>query len=355
MRDLEEKSFLLLLAAVSLAFAWLLWPFSGAILWGVVFAIVFAPLYRWLFAVTRQRRNIAALAAVILILLIVILPLLALGTLVVREGVGVYSRIASGEVNLGRFFREVFEALPPWASATLDRFGLADFEGVQQRLTAALARGSQLLASTALNIGQNTLDFVVSFFIALYLLFFLLRDGDAVLAHLRDAIPLQPEQRRELFGRFTTVIRATVKGSIVIAVVQGTLGGGIFWLLGIPSAILWGAVMAALSLLPAVGAALVWLPVGVYFLATGAVWQGVVLIAYGVLVISMVDNVLRPVLVGKDTQMPDYLVLLSTLGGIAVLGVNGLVIGPVIAALFLAAWDLFVTQRRRTEDDEPSA
>jgi predicted PurR-regulated permease PerM len=131
-----------------------------------------------------------------------------------------------------------------------------------------------------------------------------------------------------------------IKGNILVAALQGALGGIIFWLLGIHAPVLWGVVMALLSLLPAVGAALVWLPVAIYFLATGSVWQGVLLIGYGALVISLVDNFLRPFLVGKDTKMPDYLVLISTLGGIAAFGLNGFVIGPVIAAMFIAVWDL---------------
>ena len=138
-----------------------------------------------------------------------------------------------------------------------------------------------------------------------------------------------------------------------MALVQGALGGLILWLLGIGGPVLWGALMAVLSLLPAVGAAIVWLPVAVYLLATGAVWKGVVLIAYGMLVIGLIDNILRPILVGKDTQMPDYLVLISTLGGIATMGLNGFVIGPVIAALFITLWD-FVSASRAERGLDPA-
>jgi predicted PurR-regulated permease PerM len=180
----------------------------------------------------------------------------------------------------------------------------------------------------------------------LYLLFFLLRDSDSLLRQLRAAIPLRPDRLVALAEKFTVVIRATVKGNIVVAIVQGALGGLIFWLLGIHGPVMWAVVMAVLSLLPAVGAALVWLPVAVYLLATGSVWQGLGLIAFGVLVIGLVDNVLRPLLVGKDTRMPDYVVLISTLGGIAIFGVNGFVIGPVIAAMFIAVWGIFASSRQ---------
>jgi predicted PurR-regulated permease PerM len=158
---------------------------------------------------------------------------------------------------------------------------------------------------------------------------------------------LHAHQQRELFSSFTTVIRATVKGNVVVAIVQGALGGLIFWFLGVHAAVLWAVVMAFLSLLPAVGSALVWLPVAIYFLVTGATWQGIVLIAFGVLVIGLVDNVLRPILVGKDTKIPDYVVLISTLGGMAIFGLNGFVIGPVIAAMFMAVWDIFASSRTR--------
>lgn len=206
-------------------------------------------------------------------------------------------------------------------------------------------KGFQFFAAHAFNVGQNTFDFIVSFFIMLYLLFFLLRDGSELSKNIRDAIPLQEELQRNLSSKFTNVIRATVKGNIVVAILQGALGGLIFWFLGIHAPVLWAVVMAFLSLLPAVGTALIWLPVAIYFLVTGATWKGVVLIAYGVLVIGLVDNILRPILVGKDTKMPDYVVLISTLGGMAIFGLNGFVIGPVIAAMFMAVWDIVATSR----------
>lgn len=347
---LEDKTFLLLIIAVSLAFAWILWPFSGAVFWATVLAIMFVPLYRRLSGAMRQKRTLAALATVIIVLMMVILPLALMAALLVQEGVGVYERIRSGELNIGQYFQQVFSALPAWVTHLLDRFGLTNFDAMQERLSASLMQGSQFLATQAFNIGQNTFDFIVNLFIVLYLLFFLLRDGDDLFKLIKDAIPLRAEQQRELFDKFRTVIRATVKGNIVVAVVQGALGGLIFWFLGVHAAVLWGVLMAFLSLLPAVGAGLVWLPVAIYFLVTGALWQGVVLIAFGVLVIGLVDNILRPILVGKDTKMPDYVVLIATLGGMAIFGLNGFVIGPVIAAMFMAVWDIFSTSRSGDED-----
>jgi predicted PurR-regulated permease PerM len=219
---------------------------------------------------------------------------------------------------------------------------------IQEKLTESLKEGSQAIAGGALSFGQNTFDFIVSLFVMLYLLFFLLRDGDALVRRIRAAVPLRSEQQRELLEKFTVVTRATVKGNIVVAAVQGALGGLAFWVLGVHAPVLWGVLMALLSLLPAIGAAIVWLPVAIYLLAAGQTWQGVALIAFGAIVIGLVDNVLRPILVGKDTRMPDYIVLISTLGGIALFGVNGFIVGPVIAAMFMAAWDIFAA-RRTTE------
>jgi predicted PurR-regulated permease PerM len=351
MRTLEDKTFLLLIIAISLAFAWILWPFYGAVLWGTVLAIVFAPLYRRLSRSMRQRRNLAALATVMIIVVIVILPLTLITASLVQEASGVYEKFQSGELNLARNFQQVVDALPTWVANLLDRFGLTNLAEVQERLSAGLMKGSQFLATQALNIGQTTFELVVRLFVMLYLLFFLLRDGDKLFRIIKDAVPLRAEQQRALFSKFATVIRATVKGTIVVAVLQGALGGLIFWFLGIRAALLWAVLMAFLSLLPAVGAALVWLPVAIYFVVTGAVWQGLVLVAYGVLVIGLVDNLLRPILVGTDTKMPDYVVLISTLGGIEIFGVNGIVLGPLIAAMFTVVWDIFSASRQSAQDD----
>jgi predicted PurR-regulated permease PerM len=350
MRTLEDKTFLLLIIAVSLAFAWILWPFYGAVLWGAVLAIVFAPLYRRLSLSMRQQRNLAALATVMIIVVIVILPLTLITASLVQEASGLYEKFQSGELNLAGNFQQIVDTLPTWAANLLDRFGLTNLAGVQERLSAGLMKGSQFLAAQALNIGQITFELIVRLFVMLYLLFFLLRDGDELFRIIKDAVPLRAKQQRAIFNKFATVIRATVKGTIVVAVLQGALGGLIFWFLGVRAPLLWAVLMAFLSLLPAVGAALVWLPVAIYFVATGAVWQGLVLMAYGVLVIGLVDNLLRPILVGTDTKMPDYVVLISTLGGIEIFGINGIVLGPLIAAMFMVVWDIFSTSRSAQND-----
>jgi len=352
---LEKRVFLLLLLLVSVAFLWVLWPLYGAVFWGAIFALIFTPLFLRLLKAMKGRRTLAALSAVGIILVLVIIPLALIGVLLMQEASAVYQRVQSGELSFASYFQQVFNALPGWVTGLLERFGMNSTGVIQDRLSQALSRGSQFIAAQALSIGQNAFDFVVSFFVMLYLLFFLLRDGAALARRIHESVPLEADIKHDLAVKFVTVIRATVKGNVLVAALQGALGGLIFWLLGIHAPVLWGTLMAFLSLLPAVGAALVWVPVAIYFLVTGAIWQGLALIAFGVLVIGLVDNILRPVLVGKDTKMPDYVVLVSTLGGMSLFGLNGFVIGPVIAAMFMAVWHLFAKARETQEPDQPSA
>lgn len=335
---------------VTVAFGWILLPFYGAVFWGSVLAIIFTPFHRRLLAVMNQRQNLAALTTLLLCLIIVILPVTIMTISLLQEGAIVYQGIRSGQLNFGAYFQQIMGAMPPWVTNVLDRLGLTNISELQDMLSTGALQGSQFIAMHALSIGQNAFEFVISFGIMLYLLFFLLRDGAALSIRIKQAIPLSMEHKRHLFSKFTTVIRATVKGNVVVAAAQGTLGGIMFSFLGIQGALLWGFVMAFLSLLPAVGAGLIWVPVAIYFLFTGAVWQGVTLIAFGVLVIGLVDNILRPILVGRDTKIPDYVILISTLGGMVLFGLNGFVIGPVIAALFIAAWDLFSASKEAPAD-----
>lgn len=341
----EERTFLFLLLILSVGFGAILWPFAGAILWALVIATVFRPLFQRLASALQQKRTLAAVTTLALIVVTVILPLSLISRALVQEGLSTYQRIQSGELDFARYFQRLLEALPTWITNLLDRLGLTSVELVEQRLSTVLTKGIQLLAGKVLSLGQNTMEFIVSLSIMLYLLFFLLRDGDDLAQRITGAIPLRPELQRKLAGRFTTVLRATVKGNLVVAIVQGGLGGLIFWILGLNAPVLWGAFMAVLSLLPAVGTGLVWFPTAVYLVVTGETAKGIILAAYGLLVIGSVDNVLRPILVGKDTQMPDYIILLSTLGGLATFGFNGFVIGPMIAAMFITVWDIFVTHR----------
>lgn len=341
----ENRALLLLLVAVTLALAlalgWILLPFYGTLLWASIIALLFAPVYRRL----RDRRTAAALLTLLVAVVLVIVPFALLSGALAREAMGVYDRVQSGQWDPGLAFHRMLEVLPAWVREELSRLGLVDLDTLQRPLSAMVSQASQFIAARALGVGQDTFEFIAQLFITIYVAFFLIRDGASLVGAIRRAIPLTDEHKKDLIDKFATVIRATVKGNLVVAAVQGALGGLAFWFLGVRAALLGGVLMAFLSLLPAVGAALVWFPVAVYFFVTGAVWQAVVLTAYGVLVIGLVDNLLRPVLVGKDTRMPDFVVMITTLGGMAVFGLNGFVLGPTIAAMFIAVWHIHTLRR----------
>jgi predicted PurR-regulated permease PerM len=353
--QLERGAFLLLLTAVTVAFCWVLLPFAGAVMWSVALAILFTPVYRRLVRRMGGRNNVAALITLTAALVIVIIPLIVVAVSLVSEAGNVSHRMRSGELSFTRYLQQMIDAMPRWVLDLLGRVGLGDLQAMLDKVAQGAAAASQRIAGHALSVGQNTFEFLVSFGLMLYMLFFLLRDGAKVSAAIRNALPLAKPHANFLLNKFTTVIRATIKGNIVVAVVQGLIGAVTFWALDVQGAMLWGVVMTVLSLLPAVGAALIWGPVAIYFLATGGVWQGVTLILVGVFIIGLVDNVLRPVLVGKDTQMPDYIVLMSTVGGLALFGINGFVIGPVIAAMFMAAWHVFATTQNEDDEGAPPA
>jgi len=272
---------------------------------------------------------------------VVVIP----GTLILaalaNEAAGLYTRISTREFDPGTMLAQLQGALPSFVWKVLAALDLGDMAQLQSRLTSFLLEFSKTVANRAIIIGQNTAQFVISLGVMLYLLFFLFRDGVALAARIRKASPLGARETDQLLDKFTSVMKATVKGNVTIAAIQGVIGGVTFWMLGIQAALLWGVLMAVLSLLPAVGAGLVWVPAAAYLLLTGAYLKGAILLAIGTLVISTVDNLLRPPLVGKGTMLPDYAVLISTVGGLSLIGMNGFVLGPLIVALFVAAWSLF--------------
>jgi predicted PurR-regulated permease PerM len=350
-RDLEDKTLLFLVVAGTLAFGIVLWPFYGAILWATILAILFEPLNRHVARRMPRWPSLAALTTVVVILVVVILPVALIANLAVREGITVYQGLQSGEIRFDVDLSGIRDLLPTWLTSLPDRLGLQNVGALRDRLGAALMESGGFLAGKALNIGQRTISFVVSLFVMLYLLFFLLREGRALTTTIVEAVPLRAGQLRAVAEKFTVAIHSILKGTLVVALVQGTLGGLIFLILGLHAPVLWGAVMAVFSLLPILGTGLVWVPAAVYLLLTGAIWQGIVLLAYGVTVISLVDNILRPMLIGQETKIPDYVVLISTLGGLVVFGANGFVLGPVIAALFMALWSVFANAGLRSEDE----
>ena len=348
---LRRAAFLLLLALVTVAFFWIISPFFGAVFWAMVLALMFMPVHRRLCARLRGRDTLAALGTLLFCMVIVVVPMIFVVGAMVDEATGFTQRLRTGEFNPRTYFEQIQNALPGWSRDLLGRFGLFNAQDVVDKLTAAVVQGGQALTTRALAIGQNTLMLLVDLGIMLYLLFFFLRDGRDLAQTIRRAVPMQRQHTDFLLSKFATVVRATVKGTVVVALVQGMLGGVAFAFLGIHGAVLWGVVMSVLSLLPAIGAALVWAPVAIYLIATGSMIEGLGLAAWGAGVMGMVDNLLRPILVGKETKLPDYLVLLSTIGGLSIFGVNGFLIGPAIAALFVATWALFSHEEGATPED----
>jgi len=328
----------LLLFLVTAAFIWLIWGFVQPVFWAVALGIVVYPVHDRLKQRLGQRETLAATASVLLVILIVVLPLAGIVTAVTGEAAGLYDRLTSGEIDLQRALTWIQERVPALSSA-LESAGI-EVARLQSQLSSSAVEVSRFIASQALAIGQDTLRVTVFFFLMVYLLFFFLRDGQRILDGLVHALPLGDERERHLLERFAEVSRATIKGSLVVGVVQGTIGGIAFAFLGIGAPVLWGVVMALLSIIPAVGPGLVWLPAAVILIANGRIVAGIALIVVGFLIIGLVDNLLRPLLVGRDTRMPDYLILLSTLGGLTAFGLAGIVIGPIIAAFFLSVWEM---------------
>lgn len=351
LRNLESRVFLSLVLLTTAVFLWMIRGFLMPVFWAAVFAMLFQPLYLRLVERSGGRRSVAALACTVIVVLVVLIPSALLAAALARQGFSLYERIASGEINADAVTRFVDRFLPG-IDRLLSRYGL-DMDQVRDTLQSAAGSATQYLAQQALAVGQNVLLLTVLFGLMLYLLFFFFRDGERILDALVRAIPMGDARERQLFQKIAEVSRATVKGTIVVAAVQGAIGGLLFALLGIQAAVFWGVAMGVLSLLPAVGAALVWVPAAIILLAAGAYWKALALVVGGTLVIGLVDNLLRPILVGRETQMPDYLVLLATLGGLSVFGLAGFVAGPIIAALFLVTWQMFSDEYAPLDSSAP--
>jgi predicted PurR-regulated permease PerM len=338
-KKIQNAFFIGLLILVSAAFLGLLSGFFQPIFWAAIVGIIFLPVQQFLERRLGGRATIAAILAVILIFVTVLLPAMLIASAVVSEAAVIYGMIQRGEIDPGILLRWL-EEMSPQLIERAESIGI-DVEKLPEKLSAAAIKGTQFIGQLALTAGQNVARFLVLFFLMLYLLFFVLRDGEQMLEALIRALPLGDERERALFAKFAEVSRATIKGTLIIGLVQGFLGGVMFSILGITGAVFWGVVMVILSVLPIVGASIVWIPAAIFLLISGAWIKALVLVIFGAVVIGLLDNILRPLLVGRDTKMPDYIILLSTLGGLSVFGISGFVIGPVIASLFLSVWVMF--------------
>jgi len=348
--DLHQASFLLILAVVTLLMAVIMYPFAQPLLWAALAAIMFQPLYRAMLKRTRGRRNPAALLSLLVIFFVVMVPAAWIGSLVVQQALVLVDTLQKQPPDLAAWFDTVYSSLPRIARQAVARSGWADIAVVQARIQGILTQSAGMIASQAVSIGSGALSFFLSFSVALYVMFFLLRDGERIGRTVLCAVPVERSIADRLAERFLGIVRATIKGTGIVALVQGALGWIALMIAGVPSSLLFGVLMTIFALVPVIGAGAVWLPAGIWLLATGATWQGIFVLLTGFFIISSADNVLRPILVGRDTGIPDWIILITTLGGISFVGFSGIVLGPLVAGLFLASWSILREQREEAQE-----
>jgi predicted PurR-regulated permease PerM len=334
----RQAFLLLLVAAISIAFVAMIRAFLLTILLAAIFASLSYPIYEWLLYRFRRRAALAAIATLLVLLTLVIAPVLAVLGAGANEAVRVSETIRPKIERLvdqpGEFSRRL-RVVPGYHYIEPYRAQIYTKAGELLGSTSAVIFGA-LSATT-----RATAVFIFHFVILLYTMFFFLTDGPRLLSRVLTYLPLTESDKERMLDNFVSVTRATLKGTILIGVAQGLLGGLAFWAVGIDGAIFWGTVMTVLSIIPGIGGALVWLPAAIILMTTGDVWRGIALAAFCGLVIGSVDNLLRPLLVGRDTQMHELLIFFSTLGGLMLFGVMGFIIGPILAALFVTVWEMF--------------
>ncbi len=332
-----RKVFLLsLVALISIAFLYMIRPFITTLLLAAIISGLCHPAKRRLAAVLSGRESIAASLIVITVFVLIIGPMLGFLGLVAGQAL------------------DVVDSIRPWIEARVEGGGLPSlpdlpipealipYEGDLLRKAGELAgEVGRFLVGSVASATRGTATFLLSLFLMGYAMFFFLRDGHVILDRILYYMPLGNDDEARLVGKFVSVARATIKGTLVVGIVQGGLAGAAFAVVGIEGAAFWGTVMAILSIIPGVGAALVWVPAAIILFVGGRVGASVGLTVWCVAVVGTVDNVLRPMLVGRDTQMSDLLILLSTLGGLLLFGAMGIVIGPILAALFVTIWEIY--------------
>ncbi|MFO7914657.1 MAG: AI-2E family transporter [Candidatus Krumholzibacteriales bacterium] len=331
---------LILLLLLSLAlFISIIRTFLVSIVIAATFVTLFYPLYGRIVRAMRGRRGAASILTCLLLMLCVFLPLSLVVAEVARQAVDLYQNAA------------------PWLSDLLEKgdtgligkiqnlriYQWLDLGSVNWQKVARDVAGKtgSVVASVVNTTSRSLFDLVTSLFVVLFTMFYLFRDGKEFLHKIRHLSPLKDEYEKMIYERFVEISRATVRGTAGIGLIQGFSGAVVLMLFGFKSWLLFGVIMTVLSIIPFVGAWVVMLPAGLIKLIAGDIWQGVVIILISVLLISMVDNILRPRLVGRESRMHDLIIFFSTLGGISVFGVAGFIAGPVIAAFFLSMIDIW--------------
>ena len=351
-----QNRFLLVLAlGISLLFLVMIRQFLVAILLAAVFSGMTRPLYLWLAAAMKGRERTAAVTSLLLVLVILVAPAIAFLGLVVSQAVDVSQAAATwvrGNMDLVESVEARLLEIPLVGDFLPDRERIVTLAG-----QLAQSAGGVLVDSVAAAT-LGTTNFLFQLFLMLYAMYFFLTSGPAILDRILYLVPLPPADEERLLDRFVSVTRATIKGSLVIGILQGGLAGLSFAVFGVPGAAFWATVMAVLSIVPALGTALVWVPAVIWLLATGQIAAGMSVGLWCGLVVGTVDNFLRPRLVGRDARLPDLLILLSTFGGIVFFGAVGFILGPIVAALFVTVWEIFAETYRdvlpevRARDEE---
>lgn len=332
----------LLFLGIGILFFQLLRPYLFALLWAAIFASIFYPVFLGIVRIVRNVR-ISALLTVVLVVLIVVLPILGILGLVIQQAVTTYTALNQPETI--EHLRDVISRIlqHPFMQGMV---GEVAFEERLKTFASSIAEsGVQWLRVGS----QSTVTAVIQIFIMLYALYYFFVEGKTWLKHVMHLFPFGDMYEKILFQKFVSTAKATLKGTIFIGAIQGFLGGIFLFIAGVPSAAFWGLLMILLSILPALGPSLVMVPASIYLFATGQLWQGILLVA-GIVIISVTDNLLRPPLVGKDTQLHPILILFGTIGGLGLFGISGVVIGPIIVALFMALLAMYEEHYKKELD-----
>ena len=332
---------LILVVAVSILFLAVTWPFLKPLLLGALLASLCRPLYVWMVRLLRGRRSLAAILTLLLLVVIIAGPISAFVGVVVSEAVTVSERAlpwvqqhfgSASSFNLHDWLVQRFPALAPHVP---DQAQIVETFG-----RAAKATGAFLVVG-ATQFTAGTAGFLLDLFVMIYAMFYFFRDGKKMIEKIFYYMPLGHDDEVLLLERLTSVTRATIKGTLVIGIIQGTLSGLAFWAAGIDGAAFWGTIMTVLSIVPGIGAALVWVPAVIYLYITGQSLAATLLLIWCAAVVGTIDNLLRPILVGKDAKMPDLFILLGTLGGLFLFGPIGFIVGPIVCGLFLTVWEIY--------------
>lgn len=335
---------LLLVLFISALFLSMIRQFLMAIFLAGIFSAVFYPVYFRLSEMFKGRQGLASITTVVLIILVILIPLAGLIGIITAQAVKVGTLIKP--------WMETQMSQPQTLTALVESVPFVkDFELIEKiepyrreilsRLGEVVSGISSFLVNKLSSITFGTVNFLLMTFIMLYTLFYFFLDGDTLLKKILYYLPLQDTDERRMLDRFTSVTRATVKGTLVIGILQGGLAGLAFAAVGIPSSVFWGTLMTVLSVIPGIGSALIWVPAAVVLAIAGHGVKAIGLAVFCALVVGSLDNLLRPILVGKDTQMHELLIFFGTLGGLLMFGIPGFIIGPIIAALFATVWDIY--------------